>query len=198
MRLGREQGLEALYDASHRGVFALLVRLLRDVHLAEEVLLDVYLQVWRQVGEFDPSRGSTSTWLFTIARSRALDRRRSLEVRMRASSEPLTAERSPRSPSASPGPAGVQAPPRAAREPAADGSDPAAALADLEHADRVREELARLPSDQRQVLELAFFAGLSHGHIAARLGQPLGTIKARIRRGLLRLEELLVRAGVEA
>jgi RNA polymerase sigma-70 factor (ECF subfamily) len=127
------------------------------------------MQVWKRAASFDPKRGEVATWLLTIARSRALDRRRAIAARARIEGGPED---------------------RLAELP--DGRGDAAAPAQhVECRDAVRSALALLPSDQRSVVELAFDGGLTHIEIADRLDQPLGTVKTRIRLGMIKLRELL-------
>lgn len=169
---GDHAAMARLYDRTQRVVFALVVRLIPDRDLAEEVLLDVYLQAWQRASTFDTARGEVMTWLLTIARSRALDRRRSRESRSRLQQEwgealdqNLTA--------------------------CACGCDPVQAREDKERCVSVRDAIASLPPAQREVVELAFLFDLSHSQIAERTGEPLGTVKTRIRLGLIKLRELL-------
>jgi RNA polymerase sigma-70 factor (ECF subfamily) len=165
---GDEYALSTFYDRTSRLIFGLLLRILNDTGLAEEVLLDVYMQVWRQAGKYDRSRGKTLAWIVTIARSRAIDRLRSTrQEEMRKESLD-------------------------AREHGAVLSatfeDPTVAP---ERQRVVRGALATLPPEQREVIEMAYYLGLSHSEIAARLGQPLGTVKTRTRLGMMKLREQL-------
>jgi RNA polymerase sigma-70 factor (ECF subfamily) len=169
---GDHQAMARLFDATHRLVFVLARRILGANDAAEEVMLDVYLQVWRSAPSFDCARGRVSSWLLTIARSRALDRRRSLAaraVREQGWSDALA-------------------------ENTADCTcsvDPQRAQDRAERRDSVRAAIGALPDAQRLAIELAYFPGLSHTEIAARLGEPLGTIKTRIRLGMIKLRDLL-------
>jgi RNA polymerase sigma-70 factor, ECF subfamily len=165
---GDEYALSSLYDRSSRLIFGLLLRILGDPALAEEVLLDVYMQVWRQAGKYDPSRGKTLAWLVIIARSRAIDRLRSTrQEEMRKESLDATDY----------------------------GARLATAFQDPTTAPEmqriVRTALDTLPPEQREVIEMAYYLGLSHSEIAARLGQPLGTVKTRTRLGMMKLREQL-------
>ena len=165
---GQQARLAELYDRCNRQVFALALRIVRDRQLAEEVLLDVFLQVWRRAASFDPKRGRGFHWLLTIARSRALDTLRAKSLRRTREGElgPAQAEHD-------------------------------RGLAPVEHAHagerslRVQRALADLPTEQARALELAYFEDLSHSEVAARLGLPLGTIKTRIRLGMLKLRDKL-------
>lgn len=165
---GDEDALARLYDTTSRTVFGLVLRILGDPSAAEEVTLDVYTQVWRQAARYDPRRGTPSAWLLTIARSRAIDRFRSSE-QTRKRTEPLSA----------------------VEVRASSGSRPDETASEAERGALVREALEGLPREQRDVIELAYFRGLSHSEIAAELSQPLGTVKTRTRLGLIRLRQAL-------
>ena len=164
---GDQSALAALFDASNRLVFAVVLRVLGDRGAAEEVLLDVYTQVWRQAAAYDPERGRPAAWLLMIARTRAIDRLRSGRAEQRR--EPIEA---------------------AENEPSRVGN-PEEASVDSERRNLVRTALGNLTPEQRQVIELAYFAGLSHTEIATQTGQPLGTVKTRARLGMMKLSELL-------
>ncbi len=165
---GDQSALAALYDATSRLVYGLALRILGDPADAEEVTLDVYTQAWRQVGRYDASRGDALTWLLTLTRSRAIDRLRSRAgSRKREQALDTAAE-------------------LATSEP-----DPESRSAFAERARRVRSALAVLSPEQRQVIELAYFEGLTHVEIAERIRQPLGTAKSRIRLGMAKLRDAL-------
>ena len=164
---GDQSALAALFDASNRLVFGIVLRVLGDRAAAEEVLLDVYTQVWRQAAAYDPGRGRPAAWLLMIARTRAIDRLRSGRFEQRR--EPIEA---------------------AENEPSPVGN-PEEASVDSERRNLVRTALGNLAPEQRQVIELAYFGGLSHTEIATKTGQPLGTVKTRARLGMLKLSELL-------
>ena len=168
---GGDQGaLAQLYDSTSRQVFGLAMRILSDTGAAEEVTIEVFTQVWRQAGSYDIRRGTPSAWLLTLTRSRAIDRFRSgAQERRRA--EPLENI------------TGVAT---------SGGADPEFSAADAERRERVRAALDELPPEQRQVIELAYFGGLSHSEIAGELNQPLGTVKTRIRLAMNRLRETLL------
>ncbi|MFN7927646.1 MAG: sigma-70 family RNA polymerase sigma factor [Blastocatellia bacterium] len=165
---GDQTALAQFYDLTNRLAFGLILRILGDRSTAEEVLLDVYTQVWRQAGNYSRERGTPLAWLMTIARTRALDRLRSGRQEMQRK-ESLDAAADARSLAA----------------------DPEETTASNEHQRLVRRALAALPAEQRQIIELAYFSGLSHSEIAAHLGQPLGTVKTRTRLGMIKLKELL-------
>jgi RNA polymerase sigma-70 factor (ECF subfamily) len=164
---GDEDALGGLYDATSRLIYSLVLRIVADQATADEVTLDVYKQVWRQAARYDASRGGPLAWLTTIARSRALDR-------LRANRQELTREEPLES---------------AFQHAAADNVEGDAAAAELREI--VQRALAELTPEQRQVLELAYYGGLSQSEIAAKLNQPLGTVKTRTRLGMIKLRDLL-------
>ena len=161
-----EGALAALYDATAARVYALAARLSVNAAMAEEVVADVYLQVWRQAGRYDAARGKVLTWLLTLARSRALDARRRADPAI-PHAEPETL---------------VEAP---------GGGDPVDLLSATEEGSRVRRALESLKPNERQLLALAFFRGMTHQEIAAHTRQPLGTVKTVLRRALQQLRTLL-------
>jgi RNA polymerase sigma-70 factor (ECF subfamily) len=167
---GGDQGAFAsLYDASRNLVYSTALRILGEPADAEEVTLDVYMQVWRNAKDYSPQRGSVAAWLVLQARSRAIDRARSRSTRTRRE-EPF--DQGAQFRSADPGPE----------------SETEA----LQRRRRVVVALDTLPPEQRQVIELAFFSGLTHTELAAHLDQPLGTVKTRVRQGMIKIRELLV------
>jgi RNA polymerase sigma-70 factor (ECF subfamily) len=169
---GEEAALAALYDRWAATVHALARRVVREPSEADDVVEDTFWQVWRQAGRYDPARGSASAWLLTIARSRALDRRRA-RARLREETED-----SPETLS------GVAAEGELGRSP----------YEMAEAADRrrvVKAALADLPAEQREALELAYYGGLSQTEIAERTGTPLGTVKTRMRLALQKLRDRL-------
>jgi RNA polymerase sigma-70 factor (ECF subfamily) len=165
---GENEALSELYAATSRVVFALALRILRDPSAAEDVTIEVFTQVWRQADRYDVRRGSPSAWLLTIARTRAIDKLRSTH-QMRTRGESLGA----------------------VEQRAADVASPAETAADGERSEIVRAALEKLSPEQRAVIELAYFGGLSHSEIAKELDQPLGTVKTRTRLALMRLRESL-------
>jgi RNA polymerase sigma-70 factor (ECF subfamily) len=166
---GDERAFASLYDKYSSILFGLLLRILHSRAEAEDVLQEVFLQVWQQAHSFDAARGRAFTWLVTLARSRAIDRLRALDSRERAALR-----------------SAVDAPPQGER---VEGADDAALRS--ERAEVVRGALAELSEEQRQVLLLAYLEGMSQSEIAAAKRQPLGTVKTRTRAGLKRLSELL-------
>jgi RNA polymerase sigma-70 factor (ECF subfamily) len=178
MRAGDERALGELYDRWEDAVRVCALSIVDEAAEAEDVVEDVFWQAWRQSGRFDAERGSVSAWLLTIARSRALDRARARR-RSRETSGLEELEHS-----------GVEA-------MVAQG-DP---LMDAERGERsrlVRRALHDLPAEQRESLELAYFEGLSQTEIAERTGNPLGTVKTRMRLAMQKLRESLSAIGEPA
>jgi RNA polymerase sigma-70 factor (ECF subfamily) len=163
---GDEAALATIYDRYASILLGLLLRILHSRGEAEDVLQEVFLQVWRRAADFDESRGRAFTWLVTLARSRAIDRLRALEARGRAATA-------------------------AAAEPSEQVGDAGADALRAEQREIVRRALAELSEDQRTTLLLAYQEGLTQTEIAARLNQPLGTVKTRTRAGLMKLRDLL-------
>ncbi len=157
---------EQLYDRHSRIVYALVLRILQQASTAEEVVQDVFLQLWRNAAHYDPSRGPFVPWLLTLARNRALDHLRLKSERQRRRED--QAEELP---------------------PVASAPDYENALDEKRRAERVRALMTSLAPQQKRAIELAYFEGLSHSEIAAALKEPLGTVKSWIRNGLLRLKE---------
>ncbi len=175
MQGGDETALGEFYDRWWPVVSGLVARMLKSADAVEDVVEETFWQAWRQSNRYAPERGSVQTWLLTIARTRALDRLRAARRRREESIDDVTA------------PVGDAAPSPVATSP----SDP---LLDAEHAERRRlviAALAELPHEQREALELGYFGGLSQSEIAERTGQPLGTIKTRMRLALLKLRDRL-------
>ena len=166
---GEEAAFASVYDRYSPILLGLLLRILRSRAEAEDVLQEVFLQVWQQARAFDPGRGRAFTWLVTLARSRAIDRLRAVDSRERA------AQRS-----------ADGAPPPEAQVVWADEE-----AVQAERAAAVRAALAELPEEQRQVLVLAYLEGMSQTEIAAAKNQPLGTVKTRTRSGLKKLSDAL-------
>jgi len=178
MRAGDERALGELYDRWEDAVRVCALSIVDEAAEAEDVVEDVFWQAWRQSGRFDAERGSVSAWLLPIARSRALDRARARR-RSRETSGLEELELS-----------GVEA--------SVAKNDP---LVDAERGERsrmVRRALHDLPAEQRESLELAYFEGLSQTEIAARTGNPLGTVKTRMRLAMQKLRESLATLGEPA
>jgi RNA polymerase sigma-70 factor, ECF subfamily len=164
-----EVAFAELYDRISGVLFSIAVKILRDESLAEDVLQDVFMQIWECAGSYDRALGRPLTWALTFTRNKAIDRLRGMQRRARLIEELMADTAPPNHPS-----------------PLA-----SAHAADQELARLVVATLAQLSAEQRKVIELAFFAGLTHAEIAEALQQPLGTVKARIRRGLLQMRDAL-------
>jgi RNA polymerase sigma-70 factor, ECF subfamily len=158
---------EQLYDRHSRAVYGLVLRILRQAGTAEEVVQDVFLQLWRNAMQYDSSRGPFVPWLLTLARNRALDTLKLKSERQRRREEQAD-----------------ELPPVVAPAPQYEQI-----LDEKRQAERVRALMSTLNSQQKKAIELAYFEGLSHTEIAAALKEPLGTVKSWIRNGLLRLKE---------
>lgn len=157
---------EQLYDRHSRLVYGLVLRILQQASTSEEVVQDVFLQLWRNADQYDSSRGPFVPWLCTMARNRALDQLRLKSERQRRRED---------QPDELP--------------PVVVAPDYEKALDEKRRAERVRALMASLAPQQKKAIELAYFEGLSHSEIAAALKEPLGTVKSWIRNGLLRLKE---------
>jgi len=162
LRGGDREGFVRLYDQYAGLIYGVAMRVLRNAVAAQDVLQDVFLQLWRNPQAFDPERGKLGPWLAVIARHKAVDslRKQKFEVDTPEEQKPQPVSR------------------EASAERYADG-------------ERAKRLMAQLPADQRQVLELAYLDGMTHSEIASHLGQPLGTVKSRIRMGLLTLRKEL-------
>jgi RNA polymerase sigma-70 factor, ECF subfamily len=163
---GDEGALARLYDAYRVILFGLLVRILNSREEAEDILQEVFLQVWRRAGDFDEKRGRPFTWLVTLTRSRAIDRLRLLAARQRLAAA-------------------------AERDQPDQASDAFSDTVKSGQREIVRQALAELPEEQRHTLMLAYFEGLTQSEIASKLGAPLGTVKTRMRSGMIKLRTLL-------
>lgn len=158
--------LTELYQRHSRAVYSLALRMLGDREAADELVQDVFLRVWHHPERYLADRGRFVTWLLSVAHHRAVDMLRRRRVQRPTANGDVA-------------------------ELSADGVAPDDAVADAEERRAVRDALATLPEGQRRSLELAYFEGLTQSEIAARLGEPLGTIKTRIRLGMLKLREQL-------
>jgi RNA polymerase sigma-70 factor (ECF subfamily) len=167
---GDESALGGLYDRYAGVAYGLALRVVRDATLAEDVVQEAFLAVWRGASMFDASRAKVSTWLLSLVHHKAVDAVRREEAR--------------------PKPAAEDAPERP------DDADVARDVLRADDAATVRRALMQLSPAQREVLELAYFGGLTQSELADRLGEPLGTIKSRTHAALARLRELLAGAGV--
>jgi RNA polymerase sigma-70 factor, ECF subfamily len=165
---GDRDAFGRFYDLTAPMAFGLIRRVLRDPEAAAEVLQEVFWQVWQDAPRYDPTRGTPEAWLVMRAKTRAIDRLRSMRRRDRTFVAPVDESVARRSPDQAPNPAVV-----------------------AEDRGLIQTALAQLPEPQRRVIELAFFEGLTHSEIATRLGEPLGTVKTRARLGLDRLRGAL-------
>ncbi|MDN5941408.1 MAG: sigma-70 family RNA polymerase sigma factor [Nitrospira sp.] len=172
---GDQQAFSQLYDHSSTLLFTLAVRMLGSREEAAELLQDVYLEVWRKVSRYDVGRGTPVAWLITLTKSRAIDRLRARTSRGYRATDSLQGETTTQV--ADPGPS------------------PLETQADQELRTAVGAAVAGLPQSQQQAIELAYYEGLSHTEIAARLNQPLGTVKTRIKLGMSKLRESLQQWG---
>jgi RNA polymerase sigma-70 factor (ECF subfamily) len=174
----RDQGaLSLLYDRHASAVLGMCMRILKDRSEAEEVAGDVFIEVWDRAARYDPTRGHPVAYLLSLARSRAIDR-----LRTRTRRERIFLDADPRS-----------SEPGASRRPVeavADGTPFADARTEEMRA-HLERAMSGLKPEQKRTLILAYFDGMSHSEIASALGEPLGTVKTRIRQGLLRLRESL-------
>jgi RNA polymerase sigma-70 factor (ECF subfamily) len=164
---GDQRALHGLYERSHRPVFTLMVRITGNRETAEELTLDVFHDVWRRAASYDPAKGTVLGWIMNQARSRGIDRLRFEQRKKRVDPHPHDG----------------------GTEETAPGPDEA--LESAERARRLREALPSLTAGEREALETAYFSGLTHTEAAARLNQPLGTIKTRIRSALIKLRDVL-------
>ncbi len=165
-----EQAVAELYDRHHRLLFGLILRILRDRSEAEEVLQEVFVLVWTRAETYNVALGPPAAWLVRIARNRGIDRLRANNVRVRAvESAPLPV--------------------------AADSPETRAALSEQQRA--VACALQSLPQDQRVLIEQAYFLGLTQSELAERFDLPLGTVKTRIRTGMMALRGLLSQVFID-
>ncbi|MDZ4673994.1 MAG: sigma-70 family RNA polymerase sigma factor [Gemmatimonadota bacterium] len=172
MARGEDAALAGLYDRWASLVLATAMRLTRDQSDAEEIVVEAFAQAWKSADRFDASRGSVPAWLSTMARSRALDLVRARGRRSRLEEASVATVGAPRSTGEGP-------------------SAPDAPVLTRERQRAVAEALGALPDPQRQAIELAYFGGLSQSEIATQLGEPLGTIKTRVRLAMAKLRDTL-------
>lgn len=172
---GDDRAFASFYDESSRLVHSVAMRFLADQADADEVTLDVFTQVWRSASVFDSKRGTVTAWLVTMARSRAIDKLRSVASKVRK------------------------------QESIDDGFEvvekrdtPEQTSLLNQRRRRVQSALSLLPADQRRAINLAYFEDLSHQEISSRLELPLGTVKTRIRLGMMRLREYLGESAATA
>lgn len=168
MAQGEGDAVAELYDRHARPVYSLALRILGDVPEAEDVVQEVFSQAWRQASRYNTSRGAVAAWLLMLARSRAIDRLRARRARPKGDFDE-----------------------RVADNLVDTGLPVDSQVISGEQIARVRAALDELPMLQKLAIELAYFEGLTHAEIAARLEQPLGTVKTRIRLALMKLREVL-------
>ncbi|HMO58999.1 MAG TPA: sigma-70 family RNA polymerase sigma factor [Roseiflexaceae bacterium] len=167
-----ESALGMIYDRYGRLIYSIALRITGDRQTAEEVVQDVFQSVWQTAGSYHPELGAASTWLLSITRHRAIDATRSKRERARTREYPLDQIR-----------------------PVAEDTLVEREVERRVLRDEVRSALDTLPSNQRQAIELAYYGGLTRAEIADTLGEPLGTVKTRLRLGLLKLRDLLQAFG---
>jgi RNA polymerase sigma-70 factor (ECF subfamily) len=163
---GDQLALHALYERAHRIVFTSIMRITANQETAEELTIDVFHDIWRRASGYDAANGTVLGWIMNQARSRAIDRLRSENRKKRSHGGDV-------------------------QPPAEVAADPRDVLELREQGEALRVALAALTPDERQAIETTFFGGLTHAEAAARLNQPLGTIKTRIRSGLHKLRQKL-------
>jgi RNA polymerase sigma-70 factor (ECF subfamily) len=161
-----ETALSELYDAYASFVYSLARSVVRNDGDAEDITQEVFFRIWERAGTFDPSRGSPAAWITTMTRRLAIDKTRSRSFKARGREAPIDVL------------------------PAAAAVDGSAAVLSAE-ANQVLEALERLEEPYRQVIRLSYYEGLSHSGIASRLDTPLGTVKSRLREGVVQLRKLL-------
>jgi RNA polymerase sigma-70 factor (ECF subfamily) len=168
---GEEQAFSALYDRLSGPLFSLAYAMLHDASEAEDTLQEVSLQIWRRAATYDAGRSSVFSWTVMMTRAKAIDRLRSRGRRARTVAGSTDEN------------------PKLLRSLASEEADAAHTSVKTDEASRVRAALRTLPDEQRQAIEMAFLSDMTHAEIAEEKGKPLGTVKARIRRGLLRLRD---------
>jgi RNA polymerase sigma-70 factor, ECF subfamily len=166
---GDQCALHSLYEQTHRIVFTLIVRITSNRETAEEVMLEVFYEVWRKASTYDPANGSVVGWIMNLARSRAIDRLRFDQRKKRVNTYPHSLL------------------------PTTDIVDPQQASLFEEQSRLLRNAIEVLTPEERNAIETAFFSELTYEETARKLNQPLGTVKTRIRSGLRKLREALGR-----
>jgi RNA polymerase sigma-70 factor (ECF subfamily) len=162
IRNGNQEAMAELYDRYSSVVYAVALRVLGDTSAAEDVLQEIFMQLWRKPGAFDASRGNLAPWLAVITRNRAVDVLRKRRPQSELEDTTLTVD------------------------PDFAGEADRGLIVE-----KVRSALQAMSSQQRSALEMAYFEGYSHSEISAKTGEPLGTIKTRIRSGLMQLRKLV-------
>ena len=168
---GSSEALDEIYRRYSSPVYSLVWKILQNPEESEDVALDVFWQIWRQASSYDAARGAPPAWIFTLARSRAIDR---LRARHRKEDRTISFDD-----------------PAVVLDPLDQEATPDQIASYRQNRDAVREAMKVLSAPQREAVELAFFQGLTHVEIAEKLQLPLGTVKTRIRQGLIRLRRRL-------
>ncbi len=184
-----QAALAALYDRHATLMYTLVLRILKDTQESQDVLQEVFMSVWTRAHTYKSALGSPTAWLVRVARNRAIDRWRAAGRR--------------RPPTGSPDPSGTTTAGHAdpfspAYAPHAPGRSPEAAASDAQVARSVGSALTCLPVEQRELIELAYFEGYTQAELAARFGLPLGTVKTRLRTGLLKLQQIFAGQTLQA
>ncbi|MCZ0899642.1 sigma-70 family RNA polymerase sigma factor, partial [Microcoleus sp. HI-ES] len=164
-----QTALAKLYDRYGRPSYALAYKILGSVEEAEEVVIDVFSQIWQKAATYDPSRSRADTWLFMLTRSRSLDRLRAMQRTVRAAEACL----------------------EDAKVPISSVAEPMEDAMFKERSEQVQAALEKLPKEQQEAIELAYYQGLTCAAISAKTGIPTGTIKTRIRLGISKLRQAL-------
>jgi len=172
---GDVRSFELLYERFGALVYSTALHTLADTQAAEDVTQEIFVRLWRRPDHFDPARGRFVTWLLSVTRNRAVDELRSRGRRRRLATDPPEAAENSADPDAQ--------------------DDPEAAAVAADDRAAVREALRGLPKEQRLALEMAYFGGLTQSEIAETLGQPLGTVKTRIRLGMQKMRSALIAQG---
>lgn len=174
---GDQASFAALYDRLSRPLFSLAIKMLGDATEAEDAIQEVCMQIWRRAPSYDPAQSSVFSWAILLTRAKLIDRLRARGRRLRVVAGSTDDVDNP-----------------IAADDASTSDTAADTLSRNEEATRVRSALQSLPGEQREAIEMAFFSELTHHDIATQLNQPLGTVKARIRRGMLHLRDVLGRS----
>lgn len=167
---GDRESFSELYDRFSNVLFSVALRIVNDREYAQDVLQEVFLQIWEKAPLYDETRGKPLTWAITLTRNRSIDRLRSMQRRHRLSDEVEKESQT---------------------DDQFDDRNSHDHLDLAETGALVRKAMSELPKEQREAIELAFFSGFTQSEIAVRMGEPLGTVKARIRRGMLKLRDAL-------
>jgi RNA polymerase sigma-70 factor, ECF subfamily len=165
-------GLAAAYDRYGRAAYSLLLRIVRDQAIAEDLTQELFLRLWNRSGVFDPQRGALGVWLLSIARNMGIDHVRSAQARFSSRLRPMEHV-----------------------EAIYLSSDPLMDESRIQNQEIIREAFRALSADERQLIELAYFEGLSQSEMAEKLHQPLGTVKSRVRAALARLRSAVSGTG---